>query len=341
MKKRKDKRYQKRVPDKYVENGAPRVIYGNTPDELDEKFDKIKKRYNRETILFNDVADEWQDSHFENIRYNTTVKYTGPLKQIKIYFENDYIFDITPKRIQEFINSLADKNYARDTVKVRLGIIRQIFNYAIVRGYIDNNATQAIKIPKGLSVTKKENVSSDVIETIHNSLDKSLGLLAYILLYTGCRLCEAAALQWSDVDFDNNIININKIIEWRSNQPYLRENTKTTAGNRQIILSDNLREVLFNIKDKNGYIINIKNKPISKTQFRKNWAKLNLGITAHQLRHEYATMLYNAGVDVKAAQALLGHSSITVTMNIYTHLQNKKKEESALKINEYLQKNRL
>ncbi len=50
--------------------------------------------------------------------------------------------------------------------------------------------------------------------------------------------------------------------------------------------------------------------------------------TTHQLRHTYATMLYDAGVDVKSAQDFLGHADPTVTMNIYTHLSAKKKEKA-------------
>ena len=50
--------------------------------------------------------------------------------------------------------------------------------------------------------------------------------------------------------------------------------------------------------------------------------------TAHQLRHTYATMLYDAGVDVKTAQDFLGHADPTVTMNIYTHLSSQKKESA-------------
>ena len=59
-------------------------------------------------------------------------------------------------------------------------------------------------------------------------------------------------------------------------------------------------------------------------------------ITAHIFRHNFATIIYNAGVDVKTAQNILGHSSINVTMDIYTHLNNKNKEQAANKLNEYL-----
>ena len=58
--------------------------------------------------------------------------------------------------------------------------------------------------------------------------------------------------------------------------------------------------------------------------------------TAHQLRHTYATMLYDAGVDTKSAQKLMGHASIEMTLKIYTHLSQRKKADSIGKLNEFL-----
>lgn len=58
--------------------------------------------------------------------------------------------------------------------------------------------------------------------------------------------------------------------------------------------------------------------------------------TAHQLRHTYATMLYDAGVDTKSAQSLMGHASIEMTLKIYTHLSQRKKANSISKLNDFL-----
>ena len=58
--------------------------------------------------------------------------------------------------------------------------------------------------------------------------------------------------------------------------------------------------------------------------------------TAHQLRHTYATMLYDADVDPKSAQRLMGHSSLEMTLKIYTHLSQRKKADSIGKLNDFL-----
>lgn len=61
--------------------------------------------------------------------------------------------------------------------------------------------------------------------------------------------------------------------------------------------------------------------------------------TAHQLRHTYATMLYDAGVDVKSAQDMLGHADASVTMGIYTHLSAQKKAKAVAALNQHITEN--
>ena len=78
----------------------------------------------------------------------------------------------------------------------------------------------------------------------------------------------------------------------------------------------------------------------SRSSWQRMWesylSKLDFDFTAHQLRHTYASMLYEAGVDVKTASELLGHSDIEITMKIYTHLTEKGKKQSIEKYDYFL-----
>lgn len=81
---------------------------------------------------------------------------------------------------------------------------------------------------------------------------------------------------------------------------------------------------------------------MTKTQFQGRWNKYvkesELQCTAHQIRHAYATIVFEAGISSKDAQHLLGHADITTTNNIYTHIKESRKKETALKLNAFLNK---
>ena len=80
---------------------------------------------------------------------------------------------------------------------------------------------------------------------------------------------------------------------------------------------------------------------MKKDFFDKAWQswreQAEIDLTAHQLRHGYATILHEADIDVKDAQGLLGHADITTTQNIYTEVSTKRKTAVAERINRYLQ----
>jgi site-specific recombinase XerD len=80
-------------------------------------------------------------------------------------------------------------------------------------------------------------------------------------------------------------------------------------------------------------------EPLTKRAYDKRWSKYctdyGIHFTAHQLRHAYATMLHEAGIDLKDAQTLMGHSDINLTKQIYTHIRNERMEETAKKINDF------
>ena len=97
------------------------------------------------------------------------------------------------------------------------------------------------------------------------------------------------------------------------------------------------------IPDGKGYIFCRDNGGLlTKMQYRGRWEHyceaIEHDVTAHQLRHGFATILYEAGIEDKDAQELIGHSSIAVTRNVYTHIRQSRREQTAAKLNEYIQR---
>lgn len=293
---------------------------------------------------FTEVAEMWYDDHWETLSPTTQNGYKFAYKEIKEYFANDYINQLTHKDINKYIKQL-DKSYARKTCATRLMLLNMIFKFAVVEDIIEDNPCSYITIPKGHTSKKRRAPTSEEINKIKLSIgvmykDFNVGLLAVFLLYTGCRKGEALALQYKDIDLNNSRISVDKYVYYVNNGGNIKR-PKIEAGIREIIIPNYLRPLLPKGKP-SEYVFSPTPDCIMKGHFFdkawKSWRdQTGLDLSAHQLRHGYATLLHEADIDVKDAQDLLGHADISTTQNIYTEISQKRKSRTEKKINEYLQ----
>ena len=161
-----------------------------------------------------------------------------------------------------------------------------------------------------------------------------------LCLYAGLRREEALGVMWSDID--QHGLNIRRAVTFVKNQPDPDHSLKSKAANRTIPIVDKLQKVLNHTPRRNLFIItNASGENITLTSFRRIWKYVTdavpFSVYPHMLRHTYATLLHDAGIDLKLAQYLLGHSDIKVTANIYTHIQNHATKAAALKLNHFCQ----
>jgi integrase len=185
-----------------------------------------------------------------------------------------------------------------------------------------------------------------------------MGLPVLIMLYCGLRRGEVMALRWEDIDLDRRILSVNKSVRFVVNQPEVKK-PKTEAGKRQVPIPAFLLEI-FQSQPRKGLVCprSQSQEHMSDAAYCRAWESylhyLNLqaggrdasrtrpkvqmidNITAHMLRHTYASTLYNAGVDVKSAQRFLGHASLEMTLGVYTHLTKFKEDASVNALNGYL-----
>ena len=153
------------------------------------------------------------------------------------------------------------------------------------------------------------------------------------------------ALTWGDIDFKNKEITVNKSVGFHGNQPYLKS-TKTKSGTRQVILLDCLAEKLKPLrKNKDELLFGCENGYLTERRFatiHEHWVEATglEDVTAHMLRHSFATYLFEAGVSVKDVQEIIGHSQYSTTMDIYTHITKEHREEALQKANKYKSKHK-
>ena len=328
--KRKDGRYMYR----YTDDTGRHCIYDRDPERL---WHKVHDPKPEKIITFEQVARAWERQHTEEISFKTAEAYNAPTNRVVSQFVDRIIKEITAADIVAYLSHLAKQDYSRRTVRMHRDILNMIFNYAIVAGHITANPCAAASMPRNLPTTKRELPSDDTLKAVRDGLDAPFGLFALICLYAGLRRGEALALTYEDIDRKANIIHITKAVEFVGNNPHIKS-PKTAAGYRDAVL---LAPLASAIPEGTGYIFcGDDGAPLTKTQYRKRWEKYckSIGhqLTAHQLRHGFATILYEAGIPDKDAQELLGHSSITVTRDVYTHIRNSRRNDTAAKLEAFI-----
>lgn len=325
---RKDGRYQ----GSYTDETGRHYVYDRDPEKLWHKLNDPKAP---DVMTFSSLAEAWQADHWERIGYKTAEAYTAPLRRLCEHFGD--FETVQPSDVSAYLALLAKQGYSRRSVQMHRDILHMIFNHAIVSGKAAVNPCAAVSLPRNLPSCKRSLPADAAMEAVKNGGGHPFGLFALICLYAGLRRGEALALRYEDIDRANGVIHITKAVEFVGNTPHLKA-PKTAAGFRDAILLTILADA---IPQGSGYLFaRADGGLLTKTQYRKRWASyckaIGFEITAHQLRHGFATILYEAGIPDKDAQELLGHRNIAVTRDVYTHIRQSKRSETARRLNDFV-----
>lgn len=330
----------------------------------DNGYTTFKESHSLET--FEELVEDWLKVYSPSIRANTLLSTKSYIKHYLIPAFSKYkIVDISPriiggaaKRWAINADTSSIKNGRREIGKGKdyvnaLNILRKLFDHAFDLNIIETNPTIGIKIPrpKKREVAKRLKYFNNEELKIWISYLESLELnkknlleinLYMLLLDTGIRIGEALALNWTDIDFTNKIITINKTVVHGK----LQNNTKSSKS-RDIFITEKTVQRLkkwkqiqysatntISINDKRLLFPNHNATYVGHGVFyyrlRNHFAKAGLpNIGLHGFRHTHATLLLNNGADYKEIQDRLGHSSISITMDTYSHLSQNKAMETA------------
>lgn len=342
-KKRADGRYCANVQIGYDGGTGKRkykTIYAKTIAELEQKKAEILIQREQGTVIDNKSVTvsewslKWLETYKSNKAYTTYALYQSILKNhIVPEIGHIKLKDLKQLDAQRLINSRADKKRLCEQIKLTLN---QIINTAIDNNLLNKNVCKNIELPNNQKVEKRS-LTKEEIQQIKNA-DLSIKERAFItvLLCAGLRRGEALALNKDDIDTKNQIININKAVYHDNKGAAHLKEPKTKTSARKVIISFYANEILKNyLETLDGeYLFTLATKKDTLMR-RKSFTrffdtikdKVNIkDLTSHMLRHTYATNLYYAGVDIKQAQQLLGHSNVKITLDIYTHLQTNEQD---------------
>lgn len=322
--------------------------------------EKIRRKTNP---TFMEVSERWLELYSETVKYSS-YKRTKSLFNTHIYpyLANKPLKNITTSMLQELTNAKSKELASFSKINAH---IKRIFDYAISRDIVDYNPALSVIYPirNVNSVDRYETIEfweKNELKEFLNACEKDLNFMWFcyfwILSYTGMRKSELQALEWSDIDFNNKTININKSLStYKDNKKFI-SSTKTKNSTRIITLDNKSLDLLLSWKQQQTEIYKktvIKGKMqkyvfIDKTLEltshnapRKRFLRVvknnNLRkIRLHSLRHTHASLCFEAGMDIKDVQYRLGHSNIETTLNIYVHISKIKERKSIAKFENFM-----
>ena len=314
-------------------------FYGKTEREINRKIMEYSRRIDSGRT-FLEVSEEWWEEASPSLAYQSQKAYKPAKKRAEIHFGDIPIKDIKPRDITAFLRILANQDYAQKTIANQRLVINLICEHAIREGDIEMNPCASAKAPKDTKKTSRTAASATDEEIIKKSSD--VWLFPFIAIMTGMRKGEILALQWKDIDFENNIIMVTKSVYHEGDRPLIKS-PKTEAGNRIVPLLQPLKEKLQAIKNKSPdhfIISDTGERPLSNRRYTTEYTRFKdetgIGCTAHQLRHSFATIAFECGVPVKSVQEILGHKQLSTTMDLYTDFRKKSFDDAASSLNAFL-----
>lgn len=337
--KRADGRYEKSI----TVNGKRKTFYGKTKAELNKKI-LLYQEDKTESEKFNNLLERYKDEYLPTLAPSTQSGYTHALKVLEEFFDDYMVSDIKIVDIQRCINNMS-RSYTAKTLKNHLAVFSSVFSFGIRCGVygIETNPCNYVVV-SGRKSTKRRIATDEEIKIICNSVNKKFGLFAIFVLLTGCRRGEALAIKYEDIDRDNNVLHIDKSLSWKYNKPFIKP-PKTDTSIRDIYVPEQL--LSFIPIKKIGYLFtDSQNKLLTESHYKKIWDSYceDVGlkqyadshnipvISAHCLRHNYATLLNESGIDVTQAKRLLGHANEATTKDIYTDITERREKSNNIKL---------
>lgn len=359
---------QRSFSSKHPEEVWEKYASALSASESEKDSETFAASQNSKGPLFNDVADKYEEL-VRSMKNGTQKSYLPAIQRARERFGESRMKEIEPWQIKDFLNSLG---MAKTTVSNQKSVINAMYQL-----YIDDpvwhgdyNPASMTSIPRGLKQTRRTPPSEAQIQAVKNAANGTPSredLVPIIYMCTGARRGEGCAIQLENIDWENDIITIERAVEWPNNRPRFTS-TKTGAGVRKIPLLKMLKDALQEYRSfpKETFIVGLGKEPVTACCYKRMWSawwkdkgfakpvvrtknvvrhgkqttiretEWIATVSAHQFRHEYVCMLCEAGVKEEVAIQIIGHSNAKMVHEVYMHLKESMLNDAAKRLNKYL-----
>ena len=279
---------------------------------------------------------QWLENYIRpSVKMRTYERYMLIIQQhIKDKIGGIELDDLSPLILQQFITSLLQsgnkktgKGLSANSVNAVISVIQSSLKTAYLLGLAKEYTADKLKRPKlkekpveCFTLAEQKQIEQAILNGKKNKL---YGII--LCLYSGLRIGELIALQWSDIDFAKGTLTVSKSCHDGKNGLIIDE-PKTAASRRTIPLPKQLMPLVKMLKKRSDsdFVVSSHGKPVSVRSYQRSFElllkKLDIPHRGfHSLRHTFATRAIECGMDVKTLSEILGHKNPTVTLNRYAH----------------------
>lgn len=349
--------------------GKPKrkYFYGEKRKEVARKMTELKQQlfngtYIRQSeIKLAEWLNRWNEGRKSQVAYSTYRTYKAWIENhINPDLGDIKIKELTARQIQNLLNNKlengrikTDGGLSVNSVKHIYATIHSALSQAVKEQLIIRNPATAVKPPRKQEEYKIQTwTKEEVNKFLAQAAKHKYYIVYYLAVNTGMRQGELIGLKWEDVDFDKKRIEVKRQIQ-RTDEGLVFKKTKTKAGNRVIPITDDVIRELKRQKirqnekklalgknynnDVDLICSNSVGNPIDAKKIYNFFKEISREaklpeIRFHDLRHTFATLFLECGGSIKVLQQILGHSSISVTMDTYSHVTDEMLDNAAKNI---------
>jgi len=323
-------------------------------DEIDNGLTYDNTRVSLETFM-----EDWLVSVEPSLRYNTFKQYSQITRQhILPVLGKIQLRDLKPEHIQQLYNQMVKKDFGLRTVQLVHSVIHRALVHAVKLGSIPRNPDDATTPPKPKAKEMRfldENQVQQLLITARAKNDQ-LFALYHLAIATGMRQGEILGLKWSDLDWEQGLLQVQRQLTIKKGGGFEFTVPKTKAGVRRIDLGENTLRILREHRQQQfiqmqmagerwqendlifpSEIGTIYKRDKLRKQFKCLLKEAGLpAIRFHDLRHTGASLLLNNGIPVIVVSRRLGHARPSITLDVYGHLIPEKQKEVAILMDQLL-----
>src|SRR5215204_1854908 len=361
LRQRADGNWEWRTPPSFP---VRKSLYAKRQEDVLKKRDEFLKDFEQglnldaKKLTVGEYLDLWLEDAVEGSVWYTTFRDHD--RNVRLHLKPTIgrirLKDLTRLHVQRLINQKVKEGYAPRTVRYAHTTLSKALTQAVDWDLVPRNAASRVKLPKQNRM-KRETLSAENVVAFFAAASKDRFAALYVLAVTsGLRPGELLALKWENVDLEAGALSVRCSVSEDEGGPVMREETKTTGGRRLELLPVAVEALKKHRIRQNE----------ERLRYRGLWTDLDLvfpsttgtimrrnnlhrrsykpllkraclpDIRLYDLRHTFATLMFENREQLKLVSEMLGHSSVKQTADTYTHVSPTMHREAAMRLNDFL-----